>query len=161
MSTGTRKARASTKYYHAHKERVSARAKQWAAANPEKVKAKRARYLLRHPGRINALAKVWRRNNRDRIRDSHLRRTFGITLAQFNAVNEFQSGLCAICDNPPNGKYDHTLYVDHDHKTGRIRGLICDNCNVVLGRVNDSSEILSRMITYLESPEAAPTSTRP
>ena len=141
-------------WYHRNKERVKARSKLWAAANPEKVKAKRARHHALYPGRIRALSKAWRLRNPDKVKDAYLRRKFGITLDQFKALNEFQSGLCAICDGPPNGKYDHTLYVDHDHRTGRVRGLLCDNCNVVLGRVDDSPDLLSRMISYLESPES-------
>jgi len=60
---------------------------------------------------------------------------------------ENQGGRCAICRNPsPGGK---RLCVDHDHATGRIRGLLCGACNLVLGYARDSEAVLASAIQYL------------
>jgi hypothetical protein len=81
-----------------------------------------------------------------------LRNAYGITLEGFEAMLESQGGACAICAGPPMGK--GTYHVDHCHKTGEIRGLLCHKCNVALGMVQDSVEHLERLIAYLR-PEIA------
>lgn len=66
---------------------------------------------------------------------------------------EEQHGVCAICGKPetkPNAKY---LAVDHDHKTGEVRGLLCNNCNRALGLLQDNTEVLQNAINYLKKHE--------
>lgn len=80
-------------------------------------------------------------------RGHRLKRVFGITLEEYDRLFESQKGVCAIC-----GKPDMTgrrLAIDHNHQTGEIRGLLCGMCNVTLGRVQESAELLKRMIEYL------------
>jgi hypothetical protein len=83
----------------------------------------------------------------DYYRDWHLRRKYGITLEEFNALSEEQGHLCAICgkSNTLHGK----LVVDHNHNTGEVRGLICSPCNSALGHAQDSVNVLEKMIDYL------------
>ncbi len=78
--------------------------------------------------------------------DQVLRKKFGIGFHQFNVLFEQQNGCCYICRKPDTFR---TLAVDHNHKTGNVRRLLCTRCNLVLGQVNDSSEILQSMINYL------------
>lgn len=94
----------------------------------------------------------WNQDNADRLReskrDTHLRRTFGLNAAEYGSMLAHQSGVCAICGGPPrNGK---SLAVDHDHRTGMIRGLLCISCNAALGSCKDSENVISKMIEYLE-----------
>ena len=68
---------------------------------------------------------------------------------------EAQNGLCAICGKPeskidPRTKKVRRLSVDHDHRTGRVRQMLCHNCNWVLSRVDDSIEALETFIEYLK-----------
>ena len=78
------------------------------------------------------------------------RHKYGITLAQYEAMLEHQSGGCAICERPPAAR---RLSVDHDHKTGIIRGLLCDYCNRrVVGR--HTAERLRDAAAYLLDPPA-------
>lgn len=72
---------------------------------------------------------------------------FGITLDDYNVMVERQRGVCAICQMPENGK---SLAVDHDHKTGIVRGLLCANCNNGLGRFKDNINVLLAAIHYLD-----------
>lgn len=84
-------------------------------------------------------------------RDRYLRRTHGITLADYNAIVAYQGGLCAICRRPP-GK--RPLHLDHDHKTGRPRGALCWLCNHdLIGRRRDPA-IFRAAARYLEDPPA-------
>jgi hypothetical protein len=69
----------------------------------------------------------------------HLKQKYGLTLAAYRAMEEGQKGLCAMCGKPPTGGHKK-LYVDHDHKTGKIRGLLCSSCNCGLGWIELHSE---------------------
>ena len=95
-----------------------------------------------------------RRKNPDIVKDECLRRTFGITLEQYKAMLKKQHGVCAICGNPETstyrGKLRH-LSVDHCHKTKKVRGLLCNDCNVALGWFKDDISSLNSTIHYLES----------
>lgn len=69
-----------------------------------------------------------------------------MTAEEYAKTLTAQNGVCAICSKPPNGK---NLSVDHDHDTGEVRGLLCDNCNRSLGLTCESIDILTKMIDYL------------
>lgn len=84
-------------------------------------------------------------------KDSHLKGLYGITLTDYVALLDAQNGVCAICKTPPRGKM---LAVDHDHKTGLIRGLICDYDNrYILGRQTDPERLFAAA-DYLKTPPA-------
>jgi hypothetical protein len=73
-----------------------------------------------------------------------------ITVGEFNSMFEKQNGLCAICGKPPDMSVKRpTFCVDHDHETGKIRGLLCNRCNVGLGNFSDKKELLFSAIDYL------------
>lgn|SRR5574338_54930 len=72
---------------------------------------------------------------------------YGISLEQYNEMFERQKGLCAVCKQFS----DKKLCVDHDHKTGKVRSLVCDRCNRTMGACNDNSHVLKACATYLES----------
>ena len=98
-----------------------------------------------------AKARVKKRNqdDPDRARDRHLRRTYGISLADFNRMVVSQGNRCACCGtDKPGGKHNR-WNVDHDHVTGVVRELLCKDCNIVLGLVEDSAEHLQRLIEYV------------
>mgnify|MGYP001560667326 CR=1 FL=1 len=74
--------------------------------------------------------------------------TFGITEKDYEVMYKKQNGVCSICKGPSlNGK---RLRIDHDHKTGRIRGLLCNGCNLGLGNFKDSLDNLRNAFEYLE-----------
>ena len=83
-----------------------------------------------------------------------LMHSFGITVERFEELLELQAGCCAICHKPPteaNGhRNKHRLHVDHDHETGTVRGLLCNNCNAGLGYFRDSQRSLGAAIKYLQ-----------
>lgn len=81
-------------------------------------------------------------------RDSHYKRTYGITSQEFDDLLTKQQGLCAICGKPGSGE-DGKFVLDHCHKTGNLRELLCISCNVILGQVNDDPSRLYQMINYL------------
>lgn len=82
----------------------------------------------------------WKLNGRT----SNLKRRYNITEKTYQEIYNIQQGLCAIC-----GKWFKKLHVDHNHLTGKIRGLLCNKCNVGLGVIEDS-EYLQKAIEYLQ-----------
>jgi Recombination endonuclease VII len=76
-------------------------------------------------------------------RNYHLRRRYGITAQDWDAMFAEQGGLCAICREAP------AAQVDHDHKTNRVRGLLCFNCNGALGQFRDREDLMLRAVLYL------------
>jgi len=85
-------------------------------------------------------------------RDRYLKKTYGISLDQYEAMLEAHAGGCWICGKQP--KTGKNLHVEHDHKTGRIRGLACWRCNRGLQHFRDDAMMFRRAADYIESDEA-------
>ena len=86
-------------------------------------------------------------------RNAHLKHRYGITIDDFNAIFEAQGGLCAICGNPPSdttvpSHWKNKFAVDHCAKTGKVRGLLCNHCNIGIGHLKTESVALSA-VRYL------------
>jgi len=95
---------------------------------------------------------------------SHIRRMYGIDEAGFSELLNQSNGKCAICDkeldvtirsNRPN-----KMQIDHDHITGKVRGLLCFTCNTAIGKMQDSPALLRKAASYLENPPNIPTRDR-
>ena len=133
-------------------------------------KKNREHYRKTHNVRIEAIHKykqsekgkstraAWIANNKPSMkrarRKHHLKKTFGLTLAQFEALKEQQGNVCAICLEPPKpirvgGGVAEDLYVDHGHLTGMVRGLLCHKCNTLIGHAGEKIEVLRAAIAYL------------
>ncbi|MEU4932216.1 endonuclease VII domain-containing protein [Streptomyces yokosukanensis] len=80
----------------------------------------------------------------ERNRASYFKRNYGLTEAERDAMIVAQWALCAICPDAP------AAHVDHCHKTGRVRGVLCFNCNSGLGLLRDDPEVVRRAAAYLE-----------
>jgi hypothetical protein len=87
------------------------------------------------------------------VRAARLRREYGLTVQQFEAMLEVQGGRCLICRNPP--RSGAHLHVDHCHNTGKIRGLLCFGCNGGLGAFRDDIGRMRAAIAYLEAASAS------
>lgn len=83
--------------------------------------------------------------------DRKLRARYGITLEQYEALSDAQGGVCAVCRQPPG---DKALAVDHDHRTGLVRGLLCIFDNHRLLGVTDDPDRLAAAAAYLRNPPA-------
>jgi Recombination endonuclease VII len=81
------------------------------------------------------------------IRDANLKTLYGISLPDYEKLLRQQDGRCAICGRPPRGK--RPLNVDHDHVNGRVRGLLCGNCNRAIGLLDENPELFDRAKEYV------------
>jgi hypothetical protein len=95
-------------------------------------------------------AKVWKQNNQYRAKEQELQNKYGISLADYKAIYKEQKGRCKICgveeENVPRKK----LFVDHNHTTGVVRGLLCHHCNAGLGHFMDNQTLLLNAADYLK-----------
>lgn len=93
----------------------------------------------------------WRANNKKRARLYDAWHCYGITAEEYDTLFKKQDGCCAIClqQFDEDGKKDKVPHIDHDHTTGRIRGMLCGNCNRGLGSFKDSLKNLADAMAYL------------
>lgn len=129
-------------YYREYQQRPKRKAYKaaWNAANREKIAARQRADRRANPQKY-----------RDYFRNHHLVKSYGITQAEYEQIYKDQSGLCAICGGLPDiVKHGYSrLVVDHCHKTGKVRGLLCNNCNSGMGIIGDTIEHLERALAYL------------
>ena len=100
--------------------------------------------------------KNWYRDNPEKAKSQRLKR-YGIDLEGYNALRVKQKYCCSICGlhetKVSQGRAktsDTALHVDHDHATGKVRGLLCTNCNIILGKCYDKIDTLKKAIQYLK-----------
>lgn len=116
------------KNYKLNPEKAKEYSRQYRKSNPDKIKVLRENYLDKKPARDI----IYRLSNKDKMKDAQLRCNYGITLQEFKELADFQGDVCYICKTKDKGRYQ-TWYVDHDHDTDIVRGLLCSICNTFLG----------------------------
>lgn len=102
----------------------------------------------------NACRTCWDKDKPKREREQRFRKQYGISTRNYERMLLLQGGGCAICRRKPNAKA-RTLAVDHCHKTGDVRGLLCYACNTALGAVGDNLAGVMRFVRYLRGLPAA------
>lgn len=87
--------------------------------------------------------------NKGRYRAVQMRRLYDVSLVWFLSQYAHQSGKCAVCRQPCTS--GQQLSVDHDHRTGKVRGLLCKGCNLAIGNASENADTLRRLADYLEA----------
>lgn len=101
-----------------------------------------------------AYMRMYRKENPEAFRKIDIKKKFGLTWEHYTELLKKQNNVCAICKQPET-KLDYrskkvlNLSVDHCHTTGKVRGLLCADCNRALGMFQDNTEILKNAIIYL------------
>ena len=103
------------------------------------------KYREKNRQRVNRNARNWAIKNRHKVRKIQLDWLYGISVEAYNDMVLKQDNKCALCFKPSNRRLD----VDHDHKTGKIRGLLCGKCNKGLGLFYDDIDVFKRAVVYL------------
>lgn len=134
----------------------SDRTKAWKLAHPERTRELNResvrRWKQRNPEKAKAATRqsvrLWKLRNPERVAyyGAVARTAYGLTLEQIRELEVAQCGECAICGVVP----EKRLVIDHDHKTGKVRGLICSRCNIGLGHLGDDVAGVRRALAYLE-----------
>jgi len=108
----------------------------WRDAHPEEWKLYTRAYYAKNKAKM-----------KEQMRRAKLLHLYGITIDQYEAMFVAQGGRCAICKRPPEKK---PLVVDHNHKTGQVRALLCNNCNTAIGMLQESTEAIATAYHYLK-----------
>lgn len=120
-----------------YREKHKPKRKVWLSENKDKVKKYAQKHYKKYKDRIL---------NDVKAKDSYYKRKYGITFDRYNEMLKEQNGVCAICFKPPKNR---RLAVDHNHKSGKVRKLLCWMCNNVLGRWYDNPQRFERAAEYL------------
>jgi hypothetical protein len=158
-------------WYIRNKEKINTRSKEYydthkeeRIRNKEKIKAESKEYYDTHKKERIEYSKEYRKNNVEKIRkyrrqydknnslkkkNTDIKRKYGITLEEYNIIHNKQENKCLIC-----GKHQSEIKIpfaiDHNHKTGKIRGLLCGKCNLGLGYFDDNINLLLKAVKYLK-----------
>lgn len=135
----------------------------WRRLNPKKRKEYDKKYYLKNKEKILEAGKEWSKNNRDvwkryyeknkekinkQKRENWVKR-YGIDIDQKKEMFDSQLGHCFLC-NKKLSLDKKGCCIDHDHKTGKVRGILCSSCNCMLGYAHDNPEVLRKGATYVE-----------
>jgi hypothetical protein len=117
------------------KECTKASSRRWLAANLDRKKETRKEWAKRNPERQREIA-----------RKAALRK-YGLAVEDFHNLVRIQENKCACCEDT----FTRTPHVDHNHETGEVRGLLCSNCNTMLGQAKDDPNRLEAGVAYLQT----------
>lgn len=117
----------------------------WYRQNRRRHKLRTALWQRRNKVRAAAGRLAWSRRNPQKLRSYHLRRHYGLSLEDFEALRRHQRGCCAACR-----RKCAKLQVDHCHRTQQVRGLLCWPCNILAGVAKDSPARLTAVARYLK-----------
>jgi len=149
-------------YYQDNKERIDKYKKTWyfknrsclleknrvyRSLNTESIKKCRKLYLARNPNINSIKGRIFRLKNPFYNR-ARLLLKYNLSFETYEKLLEFQNNKCYICLN----NFDNDINIDHDHKTEKVRGLLCRKCNLLLGYSRDNIHFLQRAISYLQKP---------
>lgn len=123
-------------YYKANRDKVVAQQKAYYKANRDKM----AQYMKEYQSAPEARRRAFRGN---------MRRLYGLTEREYDDMVIASCGRCASCGRMDDGSKALGIVIDHDHATGRVRGLICHQCNSALGLLEESLERLAELSSYI------------
>ena len=134
------------KYNDEHKEQF----KKYNKKNEVHIKEHRKEYYAKNRDKILAWKKEYRLKNIKHIKEDGLKRKYGLSLDEYTKLLNEQENKCAICGKHQS-EFKRQFAVDHNHNTGKIRKLLCGNCNAMLGNAKDDIDILQKAIEYLKN----------
>lgn len=142
------------------REKKAEAARQWRRDNPELAAKKARERYHRDPQAAAAKVQKWRKEHPEQWsqiqRAGRLKRLYGLSLSDYDAMLIAQNGKCAMCGTTDPKSKTGDFAVDHDHSTNRVRELLCNPCNTGLGFLRDDPKILAAGIAYLEKHRAMP-----
>lgn len=127
----------------------------WNEANRDKYHASQKRYRTKHRKLVNERTLAWSKTPKGAVSclNTAYKRRYGLTLEQYEAMLKEQNNVCAVCGVDKHYGNRKRLYVDHCHKTKKIRGLLCYRCNTGLASFSDNASLLFTAYKYITKAE--------
>lgn len=141
MQTAEERKEYRRRYYQENKARLQELGKKYYLQNSDRIKAQSKAWKKAHKGQQNI---------RDANRNAGYSRRYGITLTDYNNMFVAQAGKCNIC-RTHQSELKKALRVDHCHQTGKVRGLLCHNCNIGIGMLQDDPDIIKSALIYIKN----------
>lgn len=126
----------SRNYNNVNKDTLKSIHKEWRDKNKTKVKSYRDKWRREHSN----YSKEWAERNKSKIRLSQIKYNYNLTEEEYEALPK----ACEVCGSTKN------LCIDHNHITGKVRGVLCSRCNSALGLLGDSKEVILKLASYIE-----------
>lgn len=142
--------KASREWKARNKAAVQEYSKLWNEANKELRKELKKKWDAENVAHRKAYAKEFKTKRPDYFKEKHLAYSYGMPIAEYEKMRMAQNCRCAVCGKHEEDTHRKRLFVDHDHSTGKIRALLCQQCNTALGMVNDDKDLLFALVGYLE-----------
>lgn len=138
-----------------YEDYVKKKSREWRQKNSDLVNKRVREYRKNNTEKYLNYDRNWRANNLMRARELDVVKKHDITYEEYKFMFEKQDGKCYICNKEETKKSRTSgqicrLAIDHNHDTGKIRKLLCHNCNIVVGHCKESIEFLERTIDYLK-----------
>lgn len=131
-------------YNITHKEEHAA----YYLTNKERLSAYQKAYRIAHRAEILAAQKLHHATHKEEATTRARKYKYGLSESQYETLLQKQGGVCAICKKSEWGR--RGPHVDHDHATGKVRGIVCHYCNAALGMLRDNAETAQSIIHYLK-----------
>lgn len=118
------------------------------------LQIKNKKFYSKNKDVLKKRVSTWKKNNPEKNKNSKLKSKYGITLTDYNLMLSSQNGCCAICNTiTPDTKSNKFFYVDHNHLTNKVRGLLCYHCNIAIGMLRDNINVALKLVEYLKKYE--------
>ena len=140
------------KSYYRNKEKRKERFNFLPEFEKERIRCSRRVAHTKHYNKYKERYKINRKLTSDKVR---LKSLYNLSIEEYNNLLQKQNNVCAICGKEKASFKNMTLplCVDHNHQTNKVRGLLCNKCNSMIGLANESLEILKNAIVYLKNNE--------
>ena len=145
FKTSARQRRLHKKWIKNNPEKVRANRNKWRKEHPVETAEQKRRCYRNNPQKYKEMNRTWRRRNPKKMFGMRLRYLYGISPEKLEQMKVAQEFKCLIC------KKQKPLCIDHDHKTKKVRGLLCRSCNRALGWLEDDVKMLESAIQYLKT----------
>ena len=143
------------KWREENHDEIILKSKKYYTNNKEQLLTVVHEYYQKNKTMIKKYKKKYRRDNPNIAKEINIKASYGLIKEDYDLLFKQQSGKCAICKNEIVSMFDlknkTTAHIDHDHKTGKIRGLLCFQCNHGLGNFRDKEKFLLSAIQYLKN----------
>lgn len=117
--------------------------------NREKLLLYKKNYYKENKDKLKQRNKEWRNSEAGKkAKQKEKAKRFGLSLENYEQMLLEQNNVCKVCEEPETE--NKSLAIDHDHKTGQVRGLLCGKCNKAIGLLRDNAELLRKAADYLE-----------
>lgn len=115
----------------------------------DKQNIRNKKHFQKYPEKAKIRTRNWQRNNLDKVWGYGIKRDYKISVETYQAILDTQNGVCAICEKIEVHKKYKRLSVDHNHITGKVRGLLCSRCNLALGYLKEDTNIVNKLLDYI------------